>query len=151
MKKGLNRSGREERCVGKDGMTLVEVMVALGVLVIVLAGAYQLVTQSARLTSSARNRYLATTIARSRIERAETFEYDDLHLLAEDDMFVNEFGTPDPFGQFRRSTIVDTNFQPFITSMEVVVDIKDMTTGSFEGQQESVSILFTKYIESGGP
>ncbi len=134
----------------RDGITLVEVMVSMAILVVALAGAYQLVSLSTRTTRMARNGYLAATVARSRVERAQAFEYDDLPLLAENEMLVNEYGMPDMYGDFRRSTIVNTNYDTFVTSFEVVVEIKNASSGSFEGLNESVFTLFTEELVPSG-
>ncbi len=130
----------------RDGVTLVEVMVATAILILALAGAYNLVSLSTRLARVARNQYLATTIARSRVERAQTFDYVDLHLLAEDGLLVNEYGAPDQYGEFRRTTLVNTNYDALVTSFEVTVEIKTVATGHFEGLEEAVDTLFTEEL-----
>jgi len=131
-------------------MTLVEVVIAIAVLALVMAGSYALVSRSAALSRAARNHYVATMIAFNRLERAKNFEYDDLPLMAESEVLVNDNGVPDTEGDFRRTTTVNTNYAPNLTKIEVKVDIRNMRSGNFEGEQEKIASLFTSYYEPEG-
>jgi prepilin-type N-terminal cleavage/methylation domain-containing protein len=125
------------------GMTLVEVIVALSVLLMVMAGSYTLIVQTAALTRAARYQYLASTIGKSRLERAQTFPYEDLHHFEEDQVLVDGNGSPSENGTFRRSTIVDTNAANNCTEIEVIVEIQNPKTGQFEGWTEEIATKFT--------
>jgi len=131
----------------QQGMTLVEVVLALVVLSLVMAGSYLLVSRAAATSRAARDNYVAALIAKDRLERARNFAYDDLHLLAEDDVVVDDTGLPDPEGNFRRTTIVTTNYAPGLTKIEVIVEVRNQRTGDFTAGQESVASLFTEYYE----
>ena len=131
----------------QQGMTLVEVVLALVVLSLVMAGSYLLVSRAAATSRAARDHYVAAVIAKDRLERARNFAYDDLHLLAEDDVVVDDTGLPDPEGNFRRTTIVNTNYASGLTKIEVIVEVRNQRTGDFTGGQESVASLFTEYYE----
>lgn len=129
------------------GMTLVEVVLALALLSLVMAGSYLLVSRAAATSRAARDHYVAAVIAKDRLERARNFAYDDLHLLAEDHVIVNDTGLPDPEGHFRRTTLVDTNYAPNLTKIKVIVEVRSRRTGNFDAGEESVASLFTEYYE----
>jgi len=131
----------------KEGMTLVEVVLAVVLLSLVMAGSYLLVSRAAATSRAARNHYVAAVIAKDRLERARNFEYDDLHLLAEDKVVVDDTGLPDPDGNFRRTTIVTTNYAPNLTKIKVIVEVRNPRTGKFDAGEESVASLFTDYYE----
>jgi len=115
-------------------------------LVLVIAGAYTLVVRSATLTRSGRNHYLAINIAKARIERARNLQYGDLPLLVETNIVVDDNGVPFSSGDFRRTTVVNTNHQPNLTLLTVNVDIRRLTTRQFASEKESVACLFTEYL-----
>ncbi|MBU1693585.1 MAG: prepilin-type N-terminal cleavage/methylation domain-containing protein [Verrucomicrobia bacterium] len=128
------------------GFTLVEVMVALVLVFMALAGAYLVVIHAARLSRSARDHYVATNLGRSRLERARNYEYSDLYLLAEDNLVVDEHGVPAAEGWFRRSSAVNTNYAPSLTEIIVTVQIRSRRNLQFGAEAEEISSLFTEYL-----
>lgn len=142
--------------VSRRGMTIVEVVVALGFLCLVLAGAYAMLTRSAAVMRAARNHYVAVTLARNRLERAQNLDYNTLYLLRENNVLVDENGAPSSVGGFRRSTWVDTNYVMTVgtgtnlmlvtnTYITVQVEIRNVRTGVFAGEKEELSSVFTWY------
>jgi len=136
-----------QRSEKRRGFTLVEVLVATTLVVTVLAGVYMVVVHALRLTRMARDHYVATNIAKNRLERARNFQYNDLYLLAEGNVTVNENGLPDNAGRYRRTTVINSEFDEGLTEVSVLVHIRSRRTGQFSGEQEQISSLFTEYEE----
>lgn len=120
-------------------MTIVEVVLALFLLGLATAGAYQLIVQSARLAKTARNDYAAITLAKNRLEKVRNLEYDDLYLAWESDLVIDDHGQPTSLGNFRRSTIITPDVEPGLTRIDVEVEIRNVRTGVFDGWKEHMS------------
>jgi prepilin-type N-terminal cleavage/methylation domain-containing protein len=89
------------------GMTLSELMIAMGLLVLIMAAAFPLVDQMIARFQMARDHYVAATLCQARIERARGVPYADIPLLKEEGALVDDFGNSAvPNGRFRRSTTV---------------------------------------------
>ncbi len=137
----------------REGFTFIEVMIAMTLLVLSMAGAYQVVNMSMQARQNAHNYYTATIIANNRIERAKNVTFGNLEMLAEDNNRVNELGAPDPAGRYHRITTVDVNpiegiEEGKLTRIAVVVQAPAPTTGrDTEGPSVLVSTLLTTYLE----
>jgi len=134
------------RSAMKQGFTLVEAVISTMLLVLVIAGSYSLVNASSKMIYAARNHYVAINIARARLERARDFAYTQLSSLAETNVVVDDSGNPSSSGYFRRSTLVNTNYQTGLTKVEVRSDIRDSRSLNFTTENESVASLFTEYL-----
>jgi hypothetical protein len=66
--------------------------------------------------------------------------------MAESDIVVDDSGNPASLGSYRRSTTVNTNYQPNLTMLSVKTEIRDRKTNTFKGDDETVSGLFTEYL-----
>jgi prepilin-type N-terminal cleavage/methylation domain-containing protein len=132
------------------GFTLTESVVAITLCALVLAGAYPLLTSTTRKLYQARDHYAATTICMAQIERARDIPYEQLAtaLGRDNRVRVNEMGAIDPTGRFRRTTSVAENSpDPGVTAVTVVTDIMDRQTGTFLVENESMSYVFTEYLQ----
>ena len=132
----------------RHGLTLVEVMVSMMLMLMVFTGSYKLITSSARLSKLSRDHYVAVNLAKNRLERARDFQCSDLGYLAEDNLVVDANGAPDPKGQYARTTTVQPDYEPNLTKMTVTVKVRDHQTGQFSSgtrNQESMSTMFTIY------
>jgi len=123
------------------GFTVIEVMVSLLILVLVVAGGYSLIARAANLSRAARHHYVAISLAKNRIERTRNFEFKDLNLLGESDVVMDANGSPVPSGWYSRTTTVSTNYGPGLTEIVVTVKIRNMKTGGFGTEQESLRTL----------
>lgn len=132
----------------KAGFSLVEALVSSVLMALVIAGSYTLINQSGGAIRSARNHYMAVNIGKARVERARNFSYKELYLLAESNVEVDDSGNPASGGDYRRSSTVITNIpsQPNLTKMEVKTEIRDRKSKTFKGDEETVSALFTEYL-----
>lgn len=130
----------------KQGFTLAEALIGSALMVIVIGGAYMLVSRTQALIYSARNHYVAVNISRARLERARDFAYTQLISLTESNVVVNDSGVPTSDGYFRRTTMVTTNYQAGLTKIEVRTDIRNTRTLEFTGDSESLATLSTEYL-----
>jgi len=128
------------------GFTLVEVVIAVTLIVVVLAGAYNLIIHAARVSRMARNHYIAVNLAKNHIERARNFRYADLYMMEESNLVMDENGGPANDGRFRRTTTVVSDVEPGLTSVNVAVQICNLRTGEFGDEQEFISSIFTDYL-----
>jgi prepilin-type N-terminal cleavage/methylation domain-containing protein len=133
----------------RTGFTLVEVMIAVGLLGMTIAGFYAVLTASTRTRIMAHNRYVAVTIANNRIERAKHMRIDELPLLVESGTLVNALGSPNPDGPFVRSTTINPsqNGDPRLTRITVSVQAPRVRRGTTTGLTETVSTLLTEYLD----
>ena len=130
----------------KSGFTLAEALVSSALLVLVIGGAYLLVSRTQALIYSARNHYIAINISRARLERIRDFPYSQLTTLVESNVVVNDSGIPVSDGYFRRTTIISTNYAPGLTKIDVRTDIRNSKTLQFSGDNESLATLSTEYL-----
>ncbi len=134
----------------KFGFSLTECVIAIFLTALVLAAAYPLLTSTTRKLHQARDHYAATTICLAQIERARDIPYDQLgSALGKDNAVrINESGSNDPDGRFRRTTAVQVNTpDEGVTLVVVTVDIMDRKSGSFMVENEAMSYLFTSYLK----
>ena len=132
--------------VRRGGFTIVETVISIVMLMMVMAGAYKIITTTASLNRVVRNHYVAANLAKNRLERARNFPYADLSMLAESQVVVNDNGVPNTDGRFRRTTAVNTNHAVGVTAITVTVDIKNLRSGIFGTESEDISSLFTEYL-----
>lgn len=116
----------------RRGMTIVEVLVALVLLAVFFAAAAQLVTSSRRSADMAREYQQAVGMADDRIERIKTFDYDQLLLIAEDNVRVDEYGDANPEGQFLRNTEVVTFTNGLCREVSVTVQVLNRKSRRFD-------------------
>jgi len=136
----------------RGGFTLVEVMVASCILYLVFSGAYDLVNSALRISKLSRRHFVAMHMAHNRLERARNFAYVNLYLMADNKVVLNDFGASDTNGQYRRTTTVVTNVPGFpnLSQVTVEVEIRDLQTGIFKGEKESVTTYLTLYVDKPG-
>lgn len=134
---------------GRSGLTLVEVLIAVGLLGMMMAGFYAVISASTRTRIMAHNQYVAVTIANNRIERAKHMRIEELPLLVESGTPVNNLGSPDPDGPFKRTTTItpNQNGDPLVTRISVTVQAPRVRRGTTTGLTETVSTLLTEYLE----
>jgi type II secretory pathway pseudopilin PulG len=144
-------------------MTLLELLVAMGLLAVIMTAALPLADQAMSRYQMARDHYVAATLCQARIERARGVPYTDLTLLAETRSLVDDFGNlADPDGRFRRTTTVSPDTPTAgLAQMTVRTDIcicsrwgwrkhlHPLTEGNlicrFTDEREEMVFLFTEY------
>lgn len=114
----------------QKAMTLVEVMVSVGLIVILAGAVLVLLIQNMKMGATIDYNYAAINIAKSRIDRIRELRRDDgfsgLSATAETDTKVDRDGLPDSSGDFTRITTITTGFNnnSNLTKVEVKVSYK---------------------------
>jgi type II secretory pathway pseudopilin PulG len=129
---------RMKRRVGRKtarGMTLVETVVGLLILGVCIAGMCLLMVSVKESGDLARDHYVAINLAKNRVERAKTFEFDMLPSFAEDGTVVDQNGAPAGGARYRRSTTV-TAVSSNLVEFVVTVAIRDRETLAFDSENE---------------
>lgn len=134
-----------KRC-NKDGITLVEVLVAILIFTICIGGMCRLGVSVRETSDRARDHYTAINIAKSRLERVKTFEFDQLPYFVENEVRVDENGTPDTDGLFRRSTTV-TDVKSNLRNVTVSVEMLNRVTLAFDGEDESIMSYVADFLD----
>ena len=113
----------------KKGLTLVEVIVASALITLAVGGIIGVLIQNASTGQSIDYTYVATNLAKSRIERLREVRrdkgYTELATCQESNVSINRKGVPDSNGNFERTTTIDTTTHgPGLTGVTVTVSYK---------------------------
>jgi type II secretory pathway pseudopilin PulG len=136
----------------RDGMTFIEVLIAVLIFGFCIAGMCALVLSSKKLSDQARNHYVAVNIAKNRIERTRNLDFSGLlALYQETNVFgnvsgvqVDGNGNPTASGDYcRRTEVKSVAGKTNLLEVIVTVYIKDPVSLSFGGENESVSTYIT--------
>jgi len=105
-----------------------------------------LVTQAGYGVRRGRDHYVATTIALASLEGARKLSRAQLPELARENVRVDEQGTEDTDGRFRRTVTVQPDVPAAgLTQVTAIVEITDRMRGGFRGELQQVSMVFTDY------
>jgi len=121
-----------------SGITLIEVCIALLVLAVAAGGMYTLANMANRISSQARSHYIATNLAKNRLETVKSRDFDQLANFLESNVVVNVNGDPTVSGEFRRTTFISGSATG-LWAVTVQVGIRDQYSGSFTGEEESLT------------
>lgn len=117
-------------CKRKDGVTLIETLFSAVILVLVVTGVLVVFVRTVDISKRIDKEYIATNLAKSRVERARTTKithgFDSLVDLNETDVIIDSDGVSDPEGEYKRSTTVTTNYNgsPRLTKIEATIVYK---------------------------
>jgi type II secretory pathway pseudopilin PulG len=151
---GFNLRGKEMdvKCLivkshrHRDGIVLVETLVALTIFAVFITGASRLLMHHRQMSDSARANYTAINIAKNRMELIRTFQFTELNSFVENQTVVDEGGFPDAAnGQYRRTTsfrTVNTN----LLEMAITVEIRNRKTLRFDGAQQQLTTFLSHYL-----
>ncbi|MDP6525189.1 MAG: prepilin-type N-terminal cleavage/methylation domain-containing protein [Kiritimatiellia bacterium] len=140
-----NRFASRKR-LGSSGLTLIETIVALAIFAICIGGYCALVTQVRQAADMARDRYIAVNIAKNRMERARSFDYDQLHLFVDSGVILDDDGNPDIDGNFQRTTSV-SNVTDSLSLISIKIEVRDRITRKFDDDPEVIQTYLTDYLE----
>jgi type II secretory pathway pseudopilin PulG len=149
----------------KKGMTLMEMMVSITILMLVILCVFPLIDGMVGRFQMARDHYVATSLSQSRIERARMASYGDLNLFVESatqPTYLNDLGEIEPGGRFKRTTLITTNSPSAgLTTMQVSTYICICSrygwrkqfhpvrtrsfTCRFTDEKEELNYIFTQY------
>ena len=133
----------------RDGITLIEGVVALALLALALTGACRLIAASYETSDRARRRYAATNMAKNRLERVLAINYHAVEFCEVQDLVVNRNCTPDPEGAYRLSTAV-TPINSSLKKVTVRVDIRNRVSLAFDGESHELSSYVSQFAKLPG-
>ncbi len=134
-----------KRSKSRAGTSIVEVMVALTLFGMFVAGSCQLLVSHRKLLDSSRDHYIAANLAKDRMELARTFEFEQVPDMDEDAVIVDESGIPSLAGHFRRTTRV-TPISKNLYELAITVDIQNRKTLQFAPAEQSISTYIAKHL-----
>lgn len=126
----------------RSGASIVEVLVALVMLGVFIAGAGNVIVMIRKLSDQAQAHYVAINIAKNQIEQVRNLrrsDFDQILALQESGTRVDETGQSNPNGRFRRITrITKDSRNNFLIEVQVRVDLLDRVSLQFEGEHETL-------------
>ena len=134
----------------KQGMTIVETIVALVIFAVFISGAVKVIMAQRQVSDKARAHYTAINIAKNQIEQVRntsTQNYNQIISMAEDKVRVNKDGVPDDFGKFRRTTLILDTSTDDLFEIDVKVDIFDPISLEFKGENEHIKSYMAKLLD----
>ena len=135
----------ENRPKGSAGTSIIEVMIALAVFAVFAVGTCKLLIAQRKVLDMARDHYVAANLAKSRMELARTFDFEQLPELAESQILMDESGVPSVYGNFRRTTQI-TALRSNLYEMAIVVDIKNRNTLEFAPGEQTINTYVSKRL-----
>ena len=138
---------------GNSGVALLEVIIALTVFMLCVAGIAALILAAKEISDKARDHYTAANIAKNRLERAGIYarpgQLSQVFLMAVGDsnapVDMSGADAPASSAPFRRTTTV--SWKPGCTNLvmiTVTVDIRNRRNLSFSGEKESLTSYLTE-------
>ena len=131
----------------RRAMTLTELIIAIALVGISVGGIVSVLLQTVDLSQSIDNSYVATDLARNRIERIRSVRrdmgYAAIPESAETDTIIDRNGNADQNGVFKRTTIINASYGTNLTRVTVRVTYK--RRGSFLSTPIEVTSLISPY------
>ena len=94
------------RISNKEGFSLVEIMIASGILALIFIGFMTSFLQATRLQFMADRNYAASVLARNRVETLKIYAYETLLTMTETVTQVDREGVYNATGTFWRTTFI---------------------------------------------
>lgn len=140
------KTGRPRRS-GRSGFTFVEMVVAMFILAIGMAGVYRVLQMAMQSRQAAQFHYTAAVIANNRIEFAKNLPFGFLGLLVESGVAVDDLGIIDASGNYRRSTVLEPSYlgDPDLARIAVTVNSPTFIRVQTNRLAVTVSTILTTY------
>lgn len=135
-----------KRTHDRDGITLVEGVIALFLMALALTGACRLIAASYETSDRARRRYAAANIAKNRLERVLAINYHAVEFCRMQNVVVDRNCTPDPDGAYRLSTTVSP-VNSSLKKITVRVDIRNRHSLAFDGETHALSSYVSNFAK----
>jgi prepilin-type N-terminal cleavage/methylation domain-containing protein len=112
----------------RKGMSLTEVLIAMALVALSIGGIISLLIQGIGMDQSVDYTYVATSLAKNRIERIRQIRMDSgyasLPETAETNILLDRNGNSSQSGDFKRTTIIDPSYAADLTKVTVRVSYK---------------------------
>ena len=118
----------------EKGLSLLENMMAVGLFLIGLAAIFSVELQAMTAGKRTAAAYTAYNIAKNHIENLKSYSFSDVASAAENSIYVDENGTPDPDGKYIRSTTVSTSYNGDANLTQVAVSVYFIVAGRQSAQ-----------------
>ncbi|MBI3252142.1 MAG: prepilin-type N-terminal cleavage/methylation domain-containing protein [Candidatus Omnitrophica bacterium] len=130
------------RTSANRGVTLVEVMIAVFIFLIGMAGLLDVTIQCSTMGKRAEYAYTAYNLAKNHLERLKTYDFASLASAAETGTAINADGDPDASGSFTRSTTITTSYSNNANLTMAVVSVSYTMRGVQSATAMQVRYLF---------
>lgn len=134
--------------MSKRGISIVEVLVAMALIALCLGGILSLLVQGMGMGGGVDNAFVATSLARNRVERIREIRKDSgyaaLSECSETNTPVDRNGASDPNGSFERTTVIDATYGSGLT--KVTVRVKYKAGSVFAAQPVELVTVLSSYV-----
>ncbi len=124
--------------MGKKGMSLVEVVVAIALLAIITTSIGSALSQSSVFSSRIERIYQTSYIAQRRLELLKRFDLAQLPSAVESNVKVDVDGNISSTGKFLRSTAVTSDYDSNASLVKVKVTVYKHKIGIKGGEENTV-------------
>ncbi len=121
----------------KCGSTMIETLLAVGILAVSIGGGTKMVAMTMKLSDLAKDKNTTINLAKNRIERISVSDFNDFSMWRGSNVVSNAQGRPDPEGHFR----IDTEVTYVLTNLaEVVIQVhsRNRVTREFDKVPETL-------------
>ena len=126
----------------EKGLSLVENMMAVGLFLIGISAIMSVQVQGMGAGKRAAYAYTAYNIAKNHIENLKAFSFSDVTSANEASTYVDDNGTPDPDGKFRRSTVVTTSYSGDANLTQVAVSVSYVIKQTTSNPMQLTAVLY---------
>ena len=129
----------------RTGCSMIETMTALTILGLFMAVTCRALLASHQMLDLSRDNYIASNLAKDRLELIRTFAFDQIPNLAEEAIIIDNSGVAAERGHFRRTTkvtMLDTN----LFEVVIDVDIQNRRTLQYAPAKQSISTYIADHL-----
>jgi hypothetical protein len=125
---------------------------AILIVSIAIGASLALLIQNVRLGQTMDRVFIAGNLAKNRLERLKTMNFDELVYAQENETMVDRDGNPDNSGDFKRTSVVTTDYggERRLTRVDVEVYYKRSTeavSNEFVETPVTLSTIFTNVVQ----
>lgn len=140
--KKMSSGGEMLKKRNKQGVTVVEALLAVSLLAVAAAGSVKLVVATRQLADSVTDKHKATQVIRNQIERIDMSSFDDLDMWTVNEQMIDETGAPNSEGRFRLTTEV-THPYTNLTQVVIRVDTQNRKTLDFNLTGKEITMFIS--------
>ncbi|NNJ71466.1 MAG: hypothetical protein HKP10_09310 [Kiritimatiellales bacterium] len=138
----LLHSKKSKNCAGA---TFVEALIALAIFAVFTTGSFKVLVARRNIMDMSRDRYIASNIAKNRLELVRTFDFDQIPQLAESPVRIDNSGIPAAEGKFLRETDI-TTLNTNLLQLAISVKILNRRNLTFDGPEEVLNTYVSKHL-----